>query len=832
MMETSTLEITIIGARGVRNADGGMSGRSDCFCTCEVLENPHSKFHTPTINNTLDPTWNHVQSIQGFRSNDALLFEVFDSDTFSSTSLGQVVLGAQDFFPYGIEGELILQGEKATGGLTVKVIVLPDEGQGGPAQGMIDEQYVAGMEQMQVPMTLQVTLEGAMNLYDADGGLFSGKSDPYAICMIAGNPNSMIQTHTVKDELNPVWSYQGEIHGFTGGDTLEFQVFDNDLGADALLGKAMLSAADILPYGVEGELPLAESRGQVEATLMIKVHVQASIPEEGQQQIQDGMMQQQDGMMQQQDVMMQQQEVMMQQQDGMMQQQDGMIIQEAEIDPAAQFGPTKANLQVTIVSAEGLYQSDGWLTGKSDPYVICEVPGKPKQKIQTPVINNTLNPTWNHTDVIRNYTMGDGLEFQVWDSDFGKDQLLGKFTLSHADFSPNGCEGAAQLEGSPHATGTLSILITVQPADEEDAAAAPEDGVVVAQNTMPPEITAAPVAASTMPAPAAPVYTTMGAANAAVMPGQTAPMPAQTGTPQIGQAYGGGVLVAVNYQPVQYRPSNMPSQQASYMTPQMTAAAPPGAVMAAAGPVPQPMPASAGPLGGSLTLPPPGAMPVVRPATSAMPQAIPQAPQTYAAPPGQPVMPPASGLQLPAVAAAAPVYAQQPAVRPTPSPSVPQMQQVQVKASALPPMAAQQSFSAMYPPAAKFAQAPPQPVSQPQPQPQMPQPSGQPTYRPYMAAPQLSPAAAAPRMSPAAPGMPQYMPQPAAVPTIQGPPMPQGVARPAPAMPQVQYVQQPMQGAAPPKALAAQVQNMLNSVAMNPDGTVNREEFLKIFGKR
>jgi len=137
-------------------------------------------------------------------------------------------------------------------------------------------------------------------------------------------------------------------------------------------------------------------------------------------------------------------------------------------------------LLVSIINAQGLYNADGFLAGKSDPYCICLVPEKPELKFQTAVITNCLDPEWNHTGRIEGFQAGDWLEFQVWDSDtFPKpDQLLGKVLLTSEDFAanPEGLQGVLQLTGglSGDEHGTLEICIQVGGAST---------GMMVAGNT-------------------------------------------------------------------------------------------------------------------------------------------------------------------------------------------------------------------------------------------------------------------------------------------------------------------------------------------------------------
>jgi len=107
-------------------------------------------------------------------------------------------------------------------------------------------------------------------------------------------------------------------------------------------------------------------------------------------------------------------------------------------------GPPK----LTIVSARGLRDAD-WLpgAGKSDPYCICEIQGKPHAaKIETEVINDNLDPVWNHEALLAGYTPGDSLVFHIYDKDWGKkDDFLGTCVLAGDRINPPGFEGELRL---------------------------------------------------------------------------------------------------------------------------------------------------------------------------------------------------------------------------------------------------------------------------------------------------------------------------------------------------------------------------------------------------
>jgi len=121
-----------------------------------------------------------------------------------------------------------------------------------------------------------------------------------------------------------------------------------------------------------------------------------------------------------------------------------------------------ARLQITVESACNLYNADGILAGKSDPYVIVEVPGQEGMKMQTEVVSNNLNPVWNFTGELAGFMDGDILRFTVMDKDtFPKpDDFLGKVELTAQDFYPHGFHGELVLADSK-TQATLSVMIVV-----------------------------------------------------------------------------------------------------------------------------------------------------------------------------------------------------------------------------------------------------------------------------------------------------------------------------------------------------------------------------------
>lgn len=107
--------------------------------------------------------------------------------------------------------------------------------------------------------------------------------------------------------------------------------------------------------------------------------------------------------------------------------------------------------RVSVISAAGLRSAD--VVGKSDPYCICQIPGKPATKFRTKTMQGTLDPVWNHEVVLlAGYTAGDDIKFDVFDEDWpqfaNKDDVLGTATLTSAQFLPNGFDGKLELSNA------------------------------------------------------------------------------------------------------------------------------------------------------------------------------------------------------------------------------------------------------------------------------------------------------------------------------------------------------------------------------------------------
>mmetsp|Transcript_39293 Transcript_39293/g.92487 ORF Transcript_39293/g.92487 Transcript_39293/m.92487 type:complete len:602 (-) Transcript_39293:174-1979(-) len=116
-------------------------------------------------------------------------------------------------------------------------------------------------------------------------------------------------------------------------------------------------------------------------------------------------------------------------------------------------------LKLQVSHANDLKNMDILWAGKSDPYVICQIPGKPSSRRITPVVDDSLDPVWNYEDMIYSYEPGDELHFIVMDHDFGlkRDDLLGSAKLSKSDLESD-FSGTLVLRPGP---GTLQVTVQV-----------------------------------------------------------------------------------------------------------------------------------------------------------------------------------------------------------------------------------------------------------------------------------------------------------------------------------------------------------------------------------
>lgn len=138
----------------------------------------------------------------------------------------------------------------------------------------------------------------------------------------------------------------------------------------------------------------------------------------------------------------------------------------------------QGQLTLTIVKGNNLKNME--MIGKSDPYVTAYI--RPLEKFKTKVVDNNLNPVWNHVlQLIVEDKETQSAILEVLDQDIGQDKRLGIAKLSLIDLEPE-CEKEIELKLQPSLDmlkikdkkdrGTLSVKVKYHEftKEEQDAA--------------------------------------------------------------------------------------------------------------------------------------------------------------------------------------------------------------------------------------------------------------------------------------------------------------------------------------------------------------------------
>jgi len=267
----------------------------------------------------------------------------------------------------------------------------------------------SGNEATNITLTLKIV--SARGLRKANE--WSGTSDPFVKCSIVGSTRANCATKVVPGELNPVWNCGAEMSGLAVNDVIQFEVFDKDAKSDDLLGRCELSVREVqnnvsavlaTKTGWTKELKLADTGKAGKASTndsWLKLEISD------------------------------------------IQQKEGSAGKAAKVLGVVSSG---SKVMVTVVCARNLRNAD--FVGKSDPYCVCNISGKPDCKLQTPMIKDELNPKWNYTAQIANFEKGDCMNVTIYDEDLGGDDLLGRCTVMYDEFMPKGKKITKKLKDS------------------------------------------------------------------------------------------------------------------------------------------------------------------------------------------------------------------------------------------------------------------------------------------------------------------------------------------------------------------------------------------------
>jgi len=120
--------------------------------------------------------------------------------------------------------------------------------------------------------------------------------------------------------------------------------------------------------------------------------------------------------------------------------------------------PQTVALTVKISYALGLRKAD--FMGKSDPYVVVQVPNRMQTKVETHVKSGDLNPVWNCEFEVPGYKQGEDLVFKVLDKDPVSFDILGVITFPATSFQETGFDGEVLLEEAKGSKPYLKVSIS------------------------------------------------------------------------------------------------------------------------------------------------------------------------------------------------------------------------------------------------------------------------------------------------------------------------------------------------------------------------------------
>ena len=384
------MEILVVNAKSLPDLDGFGKGDTDAYCTIEIDGMPKQK--TKTIDNNLNPQWDHkaTYDMAGKTPPMIAVFTVSDEDTISDEVAG---IGELNITP-----ELLLEAATESQKMTIKL-----KDQKGSANGALLQIQLSSKKAIEpkptatatgaggssevvkpvfklpanftCPDTLVVTICNCIDLIDADG-FGKGDSDPYV--EISLNGGTATKTAVVDGSLRPQWNHQEKYKLKSKMDhTLSLTVWDSDVTGSDYLGSAIFkitpeiihtaattgTAVTLDKYltGNEQNTDFAQKHGGAnkQGKIFISIGTMSAIaPASGTEKTAS-------------------------------QKADEKI----KLDKLKASGTIPDILNIMILSAKGLADMD--TIGTSDPYCVVTATGGIAEQ-QTPVIDGTLSPTWNH----------------------------------------------------------------------------------------------------------------------------------------------------------------------------------------------------------------------------------------------------------------------------------------------------------------------------------------------------------------------------------------------------------------------------------------------------
>ncbi|CAK9085553.1 Protein unc-13 homolog 4B (Protein Staccato) [Durusdinium trenchii] len=299
---------------------GDEHGLSDPYVVCFLAEHPEPLFETEVRRQTLDPVWDEEHIVSPYMPGADLVFQVMDKDDtlkdlserllslrgVGSDFLGEVRLAAEEFYPHGFEGDVMLEGVPKGRATLLRLRITVDSPQrqeflpppvphaaqdepevnetffdtaelelpkeepspkprSSPAKVKLEKKeekrrHQEDAEQRETSTSaprrlgevwqLSIAVLGAKNLFE--------RCSSYCTVEVKGELRFSSRTHVVNDSTDPVWKKIVDFD-YEAIEPIVLAVYQKEVWPkqDTLLGMAIIEAGDLLRRGsFEGELPL------------------------------------------------------------------------------------------------------------------------------------------------------------------------------------------------------------------------------------------------------------------------------------------------------------------------------------------------------------------------------------------------------------------------------------------------------------------------------------------------------------------------------------------------------------------------------------------------
>jgi Ca2+-dependent lipid-binding protein len=265
------IRISIIRADGIRNADGGLTGKSDPYV--QIYFDNSLKATTHVKDDTLNPMWKEFFEFPIKGKFEFLYLTMFDKDLMGVDDfLGEVKISARDLWEHRIvKGENDKLGPRASPAHH-PVDKNPDHAGGKDkkkekkekdeeAKGSID--YIVEYRPPAMDGHLSIKLEKADGCKSSDAATLNkllhrdAKGDPY--CSVLLDDEVICQTKPIHNTFDPVWNETFEIDIAGEYTDIFLSLWDEDPGLDDYISHLQISTKELREKKkIAGTFPLTQ----------------------------------------------------------------------------------------------------------------------------------------------------------------------------------------------------------------------------------------------------------------------------------------------------------------------------------------------------------------------------------------------------------------------------------------------------------------------------------------------------------------------------------------------------------------------------------------------